>query len=180
MYYGLILSYFLVNLFDKIFDSFLIKYMVVGVSLILIGVLILFILDESPRHQYEFFEYDKLTDFFLKNIKTDDLKKFYLKNSEEKIQNEINKNKISQEETYFKGLLKLLIDFKFQKSNFKIKEKYIDIYRSDITKNPFLLFSLMNQNKHIRRHFLIILSLVINIALVYYLTIINLNSILNN
>ena len=174
MYYGLILSYFLVNLFDKIFDSFLIKYMVVGVSLILIGVLILFILDESPRHQYEFFEYDKLTDFFLKNIKTDDLKKFYLKNSEEKIQNEINKNKISQEETYFKGLLKLLIDFKFQKSNFKIKEKYIDIYRSDITKNPFLLFSLMNQNKHIRRHFLIILSLVINIALVYYLTIINL------
>ena len=56
-----------------------------------------------------------------------------------------------------------------------IQLNYSEIYRSDIVSNPLMIYSLMIKNKHIRKNIFIIYSLILNIALIYFLFMINLN-----
>ena len=140
--------------------------------MIVVSVLMGVILDESPRHLYEFYEYDKMTEFFQKNLDSNDINKFYKSKLDQQIQSELEKNRISNLESSIFSLCNLEISRR--SNNFSIlMNNYSELYRSNLIIKPFILLSIMKQNKYIRKHFLILACMLFNIAIVYNLTIIN-------
>ena len=123
---------------------------------------------ESPRHLFEFYEYDEITSFFVNFQKCNEIDKFKIDKLDPMIKSEVMNNIKSKSESSFCTILKLIIN--------KNKSKlYIfnAIFRSDIMKNPIIIFKLMMKNKKLKKNFLILTSLVINISLIYNLTFCN-------
>ncbi len=119
LFYGLILSFFSDFILCKLCDNFHLPFIILGAFLVILGILIQILLEESPRYLYEFFEYKRMTEFFRSKILTNELDKFYMPCNDEKIQAEIRKNSRSTLESTFKGLINIIINKK--KQSFFIK-----------------------------------------------------------
>jgi MFS family permease len=170
--YGLIISYVANYFLVLVFDNFYYPFIIIGSLQIILSFLIQFTLLESPRHQYEFHEYDQITSFF-KKIEAHEVIKFFVNKNDDRIKVELIKNQFANEESTILGTIKILCNRrnKFTSTHLDFSE----IYRTDILSNPFFMYKLMFKNKHVKKHFLVICSLILNIAFIYSLVVLNFN-----
>ena len=168
---GFIIAFLLNYVFSKTCKTFYLAFMIIGGLQIILSIFIQILLYESPRHHYEFYEYNLITEF-LKNICKEDISKFLVKISDERIKVELIKNQLASQENTLLGTSRVIRE-RLKKG--LIQLNYSEIYRSDIVSNPLMIYSLMIKNKHIRKNIFIIYSLILNIALIYFLFMINLN-----
>jgi hypothetical protein len=160
-----------------IMNSFYYSFIIIGCGLFILGFILIFSIYESPRHNFEFFEYDIITKTLVKTSKFEDIAKFLSKEEDPKLLKELNKNKEVKKE----NLCRIIFDRNFcnccHRRRYKlIVNKARDITRSELVKSPFLIFSLMRKNREIKNNILITTSLIANISLIFFLTINKINS----
>lgn len=188
---SLILSLLIITIFDS-FPFFISILCILQFILIIIFWIFFY---ESQRFNFEYAFYTKITDFTIYILGEDNLKKNYSgdfksindKNNTEKekvqldiyyskeqfkIQSELNNNEENENSSFLTSLLYNNSSFK-QKNRNKNKNKMKKenpIKRSYILGNPIYLFILMRKEKLIRKHLLLILSLISSLSIVINLS----------
>jgi MFS family permease len=165
---ALIIIFTILTIMNSVYYSFII----IGAGLFILGFILIFAGYESPRHNFEFFEYHEITKTFSKIAKKDDIAKFFSKEDDPKLAKEIAKSKEVEKESLCRVLFSRNFLFScFERRRYKLIElKVRDITRTEIIKSPTLIFSLIRKNKEIKNNLLIIISLVANISLIFFLT----------
>jgi hypothetical protein len=174
---GFSLSYLLHNISITIYDSFQFQFLVFGGLLLISAILVLLFLYESPRYNFEFYQYDNMTKTFMNIAIANELDKLYIKKDDLRFRQEIRKNTLANhascceiwDKIIFLGINQRVIKMKKEIE----KYEFCELKKIDFRQNPFLPIVLIRSNKNLRNHTLILISLVANISFIFFITLNN-------
>ena len=159
-YSGITFSFFFTYAFLKLSLDFELLFFVIGIVYFIYFIFVHFYILESPRYYFEYSEYIKMTDVFLKLDLDDDLGNFFQDISKKDIlikteDNGKKKKKSLKRSSIFQKLNEISSSLKIYSN------KNIIIDRKIILRNPFILPSLIYNDRELNRCFFLICSLVI-------------------
>jgi hypothetical protein len=180
LFYNLPFGFSVIMLFTilTVMNSIYYAFIIIGSGLFILGFILIFASYESPRHNFEFFEYDEITKTLTKIAKNEDVSKFLSKEDDPKLAKEISRSKEALKE----NLCKVLLSRRFfcgcclRRRYKQLESKVRDVTRTELVRSPCLIFTLIRRNKEIRNNMLIITALVANISLLFFLTLNKINS----
>ena len=160
-------------------NNIYVLFFIIGILLLVIYIMIAIFIYESPRYNFEFSDYTSMTKFFYSTVTTNDLDKLYIdpliiEKEKPVVVAEIERNEEYQKESITDQIMNKLMFFSSKKTISKIKRKinkyeYANVTRSELIRNPFIMYHILMFDKHLRKNFLILLSLSFNIFLINYL-----------
>jgi MFS family permease len=174
IYLGFALSYYLHYLLTLITDDFGHPYLLISCALgyLLVSVFLLGI--ESPRHLFEFYDYESLTKLFLPAFSLREVETLFTSIHNPKVKHEIAKMK-SNKLTSFNPCKNILFLAQRKKGrSFFLNRLRLNLDRKQLITYPFDIFYLFKEKTKNRS--LILFSLVVNVSIVFFLIMFNLKS----
>jgi hypothetical protein len=173
-HYTIPLSYLVHFILLTMINNFHVPMLICGVITLTASLLLGFLLFESPRHHYEFFEYKEITKLFENIFGKVLIEKFYRSEEIPRFRKEILKQ--VKKVDYIEVLCNHVIFLGYGARQMRYKElvlqnKLVEVRRYEILRNPFLLFLLISKNKQVKKNLLIIVSLVAIIGFIFNLTV---------
>lgn len=173
-HYTIPLSYLVQFILLTMINNFYLPILICGVITLTASLLLGFLLFESPRHHYEFFEYKEITKIFENILGKELIEKFYRSEEVPRFRKEILKQ--GKKVDYIEVLCNRVIFLGYNARQIRYKElvlqnKLVEVRRYEILRNPFLLFILISKNKQVKKNLLIIVSLVAIIGFIFNLTV---------
>jgi len=159
-------------------DSYHYPILIAGIFTLVCFIFFLLYSHESPRYNYEFSDYSSLSNFFTKVVPNNDLDKMYINPddclSNKGLNSEIERNNQYQKESILLEIWNKMLCFGSRKLTNQIKKQinlyeYANVSRSEILRNPFVMYNILMYDKHLRKNFLILLSLTFNIGIIHYI-----------
>jgi len=172
-----LLSYTLLQIFASIGMTY--ALLIGGFSQIIILILFWIYAFESPRINFEYSNYTELTDFFNHNVPNDNLNKLYINpnlvnNSQAGLLAELERNRQFHRINLFSEIWNKMMCYGTKANSTRIKKqinKYDFAYvtRSELIRNPFIMYNILLFDKHLRKNFLILLSFTFNISIIHFI-----------
>ena len=133
-----------------------------------------FLVNESPRHLFEFYDYENLTKLFSPVFSSNEIKSLFNSPHDSKFKHEIAKMKLNKLSSFNICKNILFLSQKKKGRSFFLNKLRLNLDRKQLISYPFDIFYLFKEKTKNRS--IIIFSLVANVSIVFFLIMFNLKS----